>query len=104
MEGWFSERASWIRKDASVIPLLANIVGAKRDEALVMNSLTMNLHIMFAHFYQPVLGKKYKVVMEKGAFPSDTVDFFQGRSLIGTESYFEPDCSQIPNYAARTGP
>jgi len=73
VEGWHSERAAWLQKDASVIPPLANIVGALRDEVVIMNSLTVNLHIMFAHFYQPDQGKRYKVLMEKGAFPSDTI-------------------------------
>jgi kynureninase len=50
---------------------MARIVGAKPVEVISMNSLTVNLHLMMASFYQPTKSR-FKVLMEDPAFPSDT--------------------------------
>jgi kynureninase len=50
---------------------MARLVGAKPNEIICMNSLTVNLHLLMATFYQPT-DSRYQIVMEEPAFPSDT--------------------------------
>ncbi|MGY0036874.1 aminotransferase class V-fold PLP-dependent enzyme [Pedobacter sp. NJ-S-72] len=50
--------------------LMAPIVGALPAEVCPMNTLTVNLHLLMVSFYRPDQ-KRFKIIMEAGAFPSD---------------------------------
>jgi kynureninase len=70
VEGWFNGDNPWLAYHQQLTGTLAGIVGAKQNEVTVMNSLTVNLHLLMVSFYNPK-GKRYKILMESGAFPSD---------------------------------
>lgn len=70
VEGWFNGSDPWLQYHHTIAQPLAQIVGAKPGEVTVMNSLTVNLHLLMVSFYKPT-AKKYKIIMEGGAFPSD---------------------------------
>lgn len=70
VEGWFDGDSPWMFYHKELKTLMAPIVGAKPAEVCPMNTLTVNLHLLMVSFYKPK-GKKFKIIMEAGAFPSD---------------------------------
>lgn len=70
VEGHFHAKNPWMPYHEFLTKPMAKIVGAKPIETIVMNSLTVNLHLLMVSFYRPT-GKKNKLIIEKNAFPSD---------------------------------
>ncbi|CAL2055424.1 kynureninase [Tenacibaculum sp. 190524A05c] len=70
VEGHFEAKNPWMPYHEFLTDKMAKIVGAKPLEVVVMNTLTTNLHLLMVSFYQPIQ-KKYKIVIESDAFPSD---------------------------------
>lgn len=70
VEGHFRGDMPWKDYHHFFSALAAKIVGAKPEEVVIMNTLTTNLHLLLVSFYRPA-GKRFKVLMEGGAFPSD---------------------------------
>lgn len=70
VEGHFQARNPWMPYHELVTAQMAAIVGAKSPEVVVMNSLTVNLHLLMVSFYRPT-AERYKIVIEADAFPSD---------------------------------
>jgi kynureninase len=62
----------WKNVDVPLIPHLAKLLGAEEDEIAHTSTLTSNMHNLFTSFYRPDK-KRWKIVIEKGAFPSDWV-------------------------------
>ncbi|OMH80523.1 Kynureninase [Zancudomyces culisetae] len=60
----------WVTYDDYIVPSMAKIVGAEKDEVAIMNTLTTNIHILFSAFYTPN-EKRHKIIIEEHAFPSD---------------------------------
>lgn len=70
VEGHFEGKNPWFHYHKFLTEKAAHVVGALPHEVVIMNNLTVNLHLMMVSFYQPKPGK-YKIIMEAGAFPSD---------------------------------
>ncbi|THX17873.1 kynureninase [Aureobasidium pullulans] len=65
-----SELPPWLHVDDDVIGDMCEIVGAKKNEVAVMQTLTANLHLAMASFYRPN-EQRWKIIIEGKAFPSD---------------------------------
>lgn len=70
VEGHFQARSPWFSYHHFFASGLAALTGAREDEVVAMNALTVNLHLLMLSFYRPT-SKRYKIIMEAGAFPSD---------------------------------
>ncbi len=70
IEGFFDGENPWLAYHKTLIPVLAKLLGSELNEITVMNSLTVNLHLLLVSFYKPT-NKRFKILIEGGAFPSD---------------------------------
>lgn len=70
VEGHFQAANPWFSYHHIFSERLAKLVGAKKEEVVATNTLTVNLHLLMISFYRPE-GNRYKIIMEAGAFPSD---------------------------------
>jgi kynureninase len=70
VEGHFMGTNPWMHYHKFLTEAAARVVGAKPVEVVVMNSLTVNLHLMMVSFYRPT-AKRFKIMVEADAFPSD---------------------------------
>jgi kynureninase len=70
VEGHFRAKHPWMPYHRFLTEQTAELVGAHPEEVVVMNSLTVNLHLMMVSFYRPTRSR-HKIVVERGAFPSD---------------------------------
>ncbi len=70
VEGHFFSKKPWWDYHERFCGPLSKIVGAKPSEVGVMNTLTVNLHLLMVSFYQPTKSR-FKIICEEKAFPSD---------------------------------
>jgi kynureninase len=70
VEGHHHARNPWINYHEMFPVLLSKIVGAKENELVAMNQLTVNLHLLMTSFYRPT-EERFKIICEAKAFPSD---------------------------------
>ncbi len=70
VEGHFKAKKPWWDYHERLAKPLAKVVGAKEEEVTVMNTLTVNLHLLMVSFYRPEK-KRFKILCEEKAFPSD---------------------------------
>lgn len=74
VEGHFYAEKPWWDYHERFANPLSKIVGALPSEVTVMNTLTVNLHLLMVSFYRPT-AKRYKIICEEKAFPSDQYMF-----------------------------
>ena len=70
VEGHLHAHNPWLPYHEFLTEQMAAVVGAKPEEVVVMNTLSVNLHLMMVSFYRPQ-GKRTKILIEADAFPSD---------------------------------
>ncbi|HEY6370668.1 MAG TPA: kynureninase [Candidatus Sulfotelmatobacter sp.] len=70
VEGHFHAKNPWMPYHRLLTQQTAELMGAQPGEVVVMNSLTVNLHLMMTSFYRPT-AERHKILVECGAFPSD---------------------------------
>ena len=74
VEGHFYAEKPWWDYHERLAAPLSKIVGAKPAEITVMNTLTVNLHLLMVSFYRPTK-TRFKIICEAKAFPSDQYMF-----------------------------
>ena len=70
VEGHFRAKRPWVSYHEIFPQQLSRIVGCLPEEVIVMNQLTVNLHLLMVSFYRPSK-ERYKIICEEKAFPSD---------------------------------
>ncbi len=69
VEGHFGADG-WLDYHRQFAAPLAELTGARSDEVVAMNTLTVNLHLMLVSFFRPTR-RRYRILIERDAFPSD---------------------------------
>jgi kynureninase len=70
VEGHFHGDPPWYTYQESLRPPLAHLIGARPDEVILMNGLTVNLHLMLETFYRPT-PERPAILLDSPPFPSD---------------------------------
>jgi kynureninase len=70
VEGHFDSKNPWYPYHHFLTQSIAKLVGAKEIEVCAMNTLSVNLNLLMISFYKPTKSK-YKIIIERNAFPSD---------------------------------
>ncbi|MEM7453176.1 MAG: kynureninase [Planctomycetota bacterium] len=88
VRGHFEGDYPWMPYHEFLTDEMAQLIGGKTSEVIMMNSLTTNLHLMMATFYRPE-GTRNKILIEQHAFPSDHYATF---SQIGLHQLDPAEC------------
>jgi kynureninase len=85
--GHFEGEIPWYTYQEPLRESAAQLVGAKPNEVILMNGLTVNLHLMMTTFYRPN-APRYKILMDAPMFPSD---LYAVKSQIALAGYNPAD-------------
>jgi kynureninase len=70
VDAWFEPERPWFTLDETLREPMARIVGARPAEVALLNSLTVDLHLLLASFFQPA-GRRRRILTDGPLFPSD---------------------------------
>ncbi len=90
VEGHLEAKRPWLPYHELLRAPAARLVGARPAEVVMMNSLTVNLHLMMTSFYRPT-AERHAIVIEDSTFPSDS---YAVRSQVALHGY-DPDSAVI---------
>ncbi|MCY4524156.1 MAG: kynureninase [Halobacteriovoraceae bacterium] len=82
VEGHFSANPPWYSYHEVLTDQTARLLGATSKEVVVMNGLTVNLHLAMVTFYRPTK-KRFKILIENNTFPSDHYAVFSQARIHG---------------------
>ena len=86
VEGHLKPERPWVSYHELLRGPSARLVGARPQEVVAMNSLTVNLHLLMVSFYRPT-AERHVIVIEDSAFPSDSYAVRSQAALHG----YDPD-------------
>ena len=98
VDGHFHGDPAWLGYHRTLLDTLTRLTGAKAHEVCAMGTLTTNLHLGMISFFRPD-GKRRKILIEHGAFPSDRYAVVSQLRLHG----LEPDACLIELAPDETG-
>ena len=98
VRGHFEGERPWLSYHEILTEPMSKLVGGQTNEVVVMNTLTVNLHLMMCTFYRPTQTRN-KILLEQHAFPSDKNAVESQIRLHGFDAKdclieVEPDSSQ----------
>jgi kynureninase len=70
VDGHFEGETPWYTYPELVREAAARLVGGRPSEVILMNSLTVNLHLMMVTFFRPTAGR-FRILIDEPPFPSD---------------------------------
>jgi kynureninase len=70
VDAWFERERPWFTLDETLREPMARIVGARPAEVALLNSLTVDLHLLLASFFRPH-GRRRRILTDGPLFPSD---------------------------------
>ncbi len=70
VDAWFDAERPWFTREETLREPMARVVGARPAEIGILNSLTVNLHLLFTSFYRPA-GRRRRILVDGPLFPSD---------------------------------
>ena len=82
VEGHFHASNPWVAYHELFPEVLTALTGAREEELVVMNQLTVNLHLLMTSFYRPTT-ERFRIICEAKAFPSDQYAFASQARLHG---------------------
>ena len=71
VEAHLDAKRPWLPYHEPLTGPASRLIGALPSETVIMNSLTVNLHLLMVSFYRPA-GERTRVLIEDNAFPSDS--------------------------------
>ncbi|NKQ59183.1 kynureninase [Amycolatopsis sp. K13G38] len=105
VEGHLGARRPWLPYHSLLTGTAARLVGALPSETVIMNSLTINLHLLMVSFYRPE-GERTKIVIEDSAFPSDSYAVRSQARFHGLDpdsAVVRLDAAEIPDFLDSEG-
>ena len=70
VDAWFEGEQPWFTYDDALREPMARIVGARPAEVAILNTLTIDIHVLLTSFFRPA-GRRRRILVDAPLFPSD---------------------------------